>query len=329
MNTLVELRGVTRHYKVGHGLPWQAARVLRAVDGISLEVARGETLGIVGESGSGKSTLGQIVLGIVPPSHGSVLFNGKPVADAGTQAWRRLRREMQLLFQDPLGALNPRLTIGQQIEEPLIIHGLGDAGERKAKVLRLLDAVHLNRGFGARYPHELSGGQRQRVVLARALILEPKLIVCDEPVSALDVSVQAQIVNLLAELKQQLDLTMLFISHDLRIVRHVSNRIAVMYLGRVVEIGDRESLFTSPQHPYSQALISAVPEIRIGEARRTKSRLRGEPPSPIALPAGCRFRSRCERASALCAQVEPELVQAGPTAVACHHPGHTGEAAAS
>jgi peptide/nickel transport system ATP-binding protein len=325
MNAVLKTQEVTRHYAVGKRWPWRQPQVLRAVDGVSIEVKRGETLGIVGESGSGKSTLAQLALGLVPPTGGEVYFEGRPVARSGTEAWRSLRRQMQLVFQDPLGALNPRLTIGRQIEEPLIIHGIGTAEERGAKVRSFLDAVHLKRSFAERYPHEISGGQRQRVVLARALIVEPKLIVCDEPVSALDVSVQAQIVNLLADLKQRLELTMLFISHDLRIVRHVSDRIAVMYLGRIVEIGDRKSLFEAPQHPYSQALISAVPEARVSGERRRRVRLQGEPPSPISLPAGCRFQSRCPRATSICAGVEPELMQSGPTAAACHHPGTAGE----
>jgi peptide/nickel transport system ATP-binding protein len=321
VNALVEAHRVTRHYPVGKRWPWLSPQILRAVDGVSFEIHRGETLGIVGESGSGKSTLAQIVLGLAAPTSGQVLFAGRPVGGVDTRTWRALRREMQLVFQDPLGALNPRLTVGRQIEEPLVIHGAGNPQERGAIVQRILDAVHLKKSLAERYPHELSGGQRQRVVLARALILEPKLIVCDEPVSALDVSVQAQIVNLLADLKTRLGLTMLFISHDLRIVRYVSDRVAVMYLGRIVETGDRRSIFSSPQHPYSHALISAVPELRTSSGPRPRIRLQGEPPSPIFLPAGCRFRSRCGRATSICAEVEPELAPAGPTMVACHHPG--------
>jgi peptide/nickel transport system ATP-binding protein len=326
MRTLVSVEGVTRHYRVGKRWPWTAsAQVLRAVDGVTLDIARGETLGVVGESGSGKSTLAQLVLGLVPPSSGRVLFEGKPVDDSDAAAWRQLRREMQLVFQDPLGALNPRLNIGRQIEEPLVIHRVGNSEERAEKVRRMLDAMHLKRSLAERYPHELSGGQRQRVVLARALILEPKLIVCDEPVSALDVSVQAQIVNLLADLKSRLNLTMLFISHDLRIVRHVSDRIAVMYLGRIVEVGDRAGIFGAPQHPYTQALISAVPELRIADGSpRKRIRLQGEPPSPISLPTGCRFSPRCARATAVCTELEPELRSRGSTVVACHHPGEGG-----
>lgn len=322
MNTLIAVDHVTRHYRVGKRWPWSPARVLRAVDGVTINVRQGETLGVVGESGSGKSTLAQLVLGLVSPSSGRVNFEGKPVDDRNVAAWRRLRREMQLVFQDPLGALNPRLTVGRQIEEPLVIHNIGTGNERAAKVCRMLDSVHLGRSLVERYPHELSGGQRQRVVLARALILEPKLIVCDEPVSALDVSVQAQIVNLLTALKARLGLTMLFISHDLRIVRHVSDRIAVMYLGRIVEMGERADIFGAPQHPYTQALVAAVPEVRLAGGRpRRRVRLHGEPPSPISLPAGCRFATRCGRATGICAEVEPELESHGGTFSACHHPG--------
>lgn len=321
MSALLEVSNLTRHFSVGRRWPWSKPRVLRAVDGVSIKVAEGETLGVVGESGSGKSTLAQLVLGLVPPTGGKVLFDGQPMTGSDGAAWRRRRREMQLVFQDPLGALNPRLTVGRQIGEPLIIHGIGTPEERRDRVRGILDAVHLHRSMAERYPHELSGGQRQRVVMARALILEPRLVVCDEPVSALDVSVQAQIVNLLGDLKSRLGLTMLFTSHDLRIVRHVSDRIAVMYLGRVVELGDRRELFAAPQHPYTQALLAAVPEFGASSSSRSRIRLAGEPPSPIAIPAGCRFRSRCPRATALCAETEPALVSAGPTAVACHHPG--------
>jgi oligopeptide transport system ATP-binding protein len=321
MTALLQAREVTRHYPVARRWPWSPPQILRAVDGVSIDVRRGETVGIVGESGSGKSTFAQLMLGMVRPTGGEILFDGERTAEDSGGAWRRRRRDMQLVFQDPLGALNPRLTVGRQIEEPLVIHGIGTPEERSEKTRRMLDAVHLHRGLAERYPHELSGGQRQRVVMARALILEPKLVVCDEPVSALDVSVQAQIVNLLADLKIRLNLTMLFISHDLRIVRHVSDRIAVMYLGRIVELADRHVLFSSPQHPYTQALLAAVPEFTTSGASRPRIRLQGEPPSPISLPVGCRFRARCPRATGLCAEAEPALAPAGAAMVACHHPG--------
>jgi len=325
MTALVEVSNLTRHYVLGRAWPWHAPRVLKAVDGVSLEVRSGETLGVVGESGSGKSTLAGLILGLVHPSSGEVHFDGQPVVGRGVATWQRLRRDIQLVFQDPLGALNPRIRIGSQIEEPLIIHGIGASGERRRKTVEMLDAVGLKRSLADRYPHELSGGQRQRVVLARALIVEPRLIVCDEPVSALDVSVQAQIINLLGKLKSRLGLTMVFISHDLRIVRHVSDRVAVMYLGRIIEIGERHRIFEAPQHPYTQALIAAVPQRRPRGAR-ARVRLEGEPPSPISLPTGCRFRPRCSRATSICAEREPELAGDLVAAVACHHPGSAGAA---
>ncbi len=273
-------------------------RPVRAVDGVSLEVAQGQTLGIVGESGCGKSTTGRLALGLEPPDTGHVHFQGAPMPQAGSAAWRRMRAQMQLVPQDPLGALDRRMTIGAQVAEPLSIHGLpGD-------VPALLQQVGLNAGHAARYPHALSGGQRQRAVLARALATNPALLVLDEPVSALDVSIQAGIVNLLTDLQAERGLSMVFISHDLKVVRQVSHQVAVMYLGRVVEQGDPDAIFLTPAHPYSQALVSAIP---VPGPRPPRIVLTGDPPNPADRPAGCAFHPRCRTAVPLCAVQDPAL----------------------
>ncbi|MFN4089817.1 MAG: ABC transporter ATP-binding protein [Alphaproteobacteria bacterium] len=309
---------IERHYDVRRDGLLGKRRSLRAVDGVSFGVAPGRTLGLVGESGCGKSTTAKLVLGLVPLSGGEVRFDGKPIGARHDAAWRRQRREMQMVYQDPLGALDRRLTVGRQIMEPLAIHRIGTPVERRDKAVSLLNAVGLGDSHFDRYPHELSGGQRQRVVLARALILEPRLLVCDEPVSALDVSIQAQVVNLLVDIQQRFGVAFLFISHDLKVVRQVSHEVAVMYLGRIVEQGEPDRLFASPEHPYTRALVSAIPTAR-GARTRERIILEGDPPNPVDVPSGCAFRTRCPWAQSLCAERRPELRPlADGTRVACH-----------
>ncbi|TPQ35886.1 peptide ABC transporter ATP-binding protein [Bradyrhizobium guangdongense] len=316
MSALVRVSTVSRTYTMRAGLFGRTVDV-HAVDGVSLSIPKGETLGLVGESGSGKSTTGRIVLGLEPPDRGEVRFDGAPIAKLATPQWRMQRARMQMIFQDPLGALDRRLPVAAQIREPLDIHGIGTPAEREARVRELLRSVELTEQHGIRYPGALSGGQRQRVVLARALATWPDFLVCDEPVSALDVSIQAQVVNLLTDLQAQLSLTMLFISHDLRVVRQISNFVAVMYLGRIVEYGSADDLFARPEHPYTQALVSASP----APGRRSAGRvvLSGDPPNPAARPAGCAFHPRCPRAIARCRNEVPQLASiAGDRQVACH-----------
>ena len=313
---LIEARALVRVYHSRQGL-FGAARALRAVDGVSLAIAPGETLGLVGESGSGKSTTGRMVLGLEPPDAGSVHFAGEPLPPPGTPPWRALRARVQMIFQDPLGALDRRLTIADQIAEPLEIHRRGDQPARAERVRELMRQVGLSADHGARYPHELSGGQRQRAVLARALATAPEFLVCDEPVSALDVSIQAQVVNLLIDLQASLKLAMLFISHDLRVVRQVSARVAVMYLGRIVELGDADDLFATPAHPYTRALVSASPAP--GRRSATRIVLAGDPPDPAARPSGCAFHPRCAHALPRCRGETPVLVNVAPgRSAACH-----------
>ncbi len=308
--SLLELDGVSRAYALRRGWFGRTTAV-QAVDGVSLSVAPGRTLGIVGESGCGKSTTGRLALGLEAPDAGEVRFAGAAMPPVGTPAWRTLRARMQLVPQDPLGALDRRLRVGAQIAEPLHIHGLGDVPDR---VAALLQDVGLSADQASRHPHALSGGQRQRVVLARALASEPELLVCDEPVSALDVSIQAQIVNLLMELQAVRTLAMLFISHDLRIVRQVSHEVAVMYLGRVIERGDPDAVFTAPAHPYTQALVGSIP----GSGRRIV--LQGDPPNPADRPSGCAFHPRCPVAEARCRVELPMLAprRGDDRLVACH-----------
>lgn len=293
---------------------------VRAVHDVTLTIQRGETLGIVGESGSGKSTLGRLLLGLETPDTGTVRFDGKAMAAAASPEWRALRARMQMIYQDPMGALDRRLPVVEQVREPLDIHARGTAGERTAAALAMLAKVGLSTELASRYPHELSGGQRQRVVIARALMTAPDLLVCDEPVSALDVSIQAQVVNLLIDLQAELGLTMVFISHDLRVVRQVSDRVAVMYLGDFVEEGAADTMFATPLHPYTRALVSAAPAARLGE-RRDRIILQGEPPNPANRPAGCAFHPRCPVATDRCRLEAPQLApaKADPARrVACH-----------
>ncbi|RVT91660.1 ATP-binding cassette domain-containing protein [Rhodovarius crocodyli] len=301
---LLELRGLVKHFPAGAG-------TVRAVDDVSLHVAPGETLGLVGESGCGKSTIARLVMRIYQPSAGSILFDGAELARAD-------RARMQMVFQDPFASLNPRETIGRILEQPLLVHRRGDAAERRDRVAALLQRVGLRPELAQRYPHELSGGQRQRVGIARALILHPAMIVCDEAVSALDVSVRAQVLNLLLELREELGLTALFISHDLAVVRHMSDRVAVMYLGQLVEQADRDSLWHAPRHPYTRALIAAAPRLDPSAARTPRALLQGDLPSPIDPPPGCRFHPRCPLAQPRCRQEAPALRQVGAAQVACH-----------
>jgi peptide/nickel transport system ATP-binding protein len=320
--TLLALDNVHYSYPA-RGSPWRGRHGARAVAGVSLTVNRGRTLGLVGESGCGKSTTGRIALGLLKPDAGGVRFDGAAMPRPGTAAWRSLRGRVQLVFQDPLGALDRRLPIGVQIIEPMIIHRLGDRSARAERLNDLLRAVGLPPDLAPRYPHQLSGGQRQRAVLARALATRPELLVCDEPVSAVDVSIQAQVVNLLIDLQQEFGLTILFISHDLRLVRLVAHEVAVMYLGQIVEQGEPTAMFAKPAHPYSQALLAAVPNPwRAGP----RVLLAGEPPDPAARPTGCAFHPRCPIAEAICQRESPALRRrTDGRLVACHlaHAGLT------
>lgn len=319
---LLEAQAVGRSFALRRATPFAPRRVLRAVDRVSLTVGKGETVGLVGESGSGKTTLGRLLAGMLPPTEGQVRFGGAPMAALrDTAAWRGQARRLQVVFQDTLGALNPRLTIGRQMREVLDIHGLHEAFERSARVVAALERVGLGADAVRRFPHEISGGQRQRVVIARALLAGPELLVCDEPVSALDVSVQAQVVAMLLALRDEHGLACLFISHDLRVVRQVCDRIAVMYLGGIVEEAPRAALFAAPRHPYTRALLAAVP-VDDPRHRRPRALLTGEPPSPLDPPPGCRFHPRCPMAEAQC-RVEvpvPRMVATGHS-VACHLAG--------
>ena len=309
---LLAVRGLTKDYAGAHG------KTLRALDGVSFDLARGEVLGIVGESGCGKSTLGRALLRLVEPTAGQVLFEGEDLVSLPRGRMAQRRRDMQMVFQDPFGSLNPRHKVATIIGEPLVIHGMGDPRRR---VPELLDMVGLPADAAGRFPHEFSGGQRQRIAIARALALSPKLLVADEPVSALDVSIQSQIINLIADLQARLCLAMLFISHDLSVIRHVSDRIAVMYLGRIVETGQAAQLFERPAHPYTQALLSAVPAAP-GTPKRARIVLQGDPPDPSAPPPGCAFHGRCRDAMPRCAVERPALVRrlapGGPAETACH-----------
>ena len=315
MTPLVELNGVVKNFRGKEG------RTLRAVDGVSLRLMPGETLGIVGESGSGKSTLGRLILGLHAPSKGSVLFDGADIANVPARQLRALRRHMQPIFQDPYASLDPRFTVGASIAEPLVIHGIGDRTSRRKRVAELLDIVGLEPDAAGRYPHEFSGGQRQRIGIARAIALEPRLIVADEPVSALDVSIQSQILNLLIELKARLNLSYVFISHDLAVVEHISDRVAVMYLGRVVETAETAALYRRAAHPYTEALISAIPEPNV-ENRRERIILAGDAPNPEEPPTGCPFHPRCPKAFERCPREVPVTVDIGtpasPHTVNCH-----------
>ena len=292
--------------------------VVRAVDGVSLRVERGETFAVVGESGCGKSTLARLLLGLMPPSAGEVLYDGRAIAGLPADETRAVRRDLQVIFQDPFSSLNPRMTVGALVEEPLRVHGLGDAASRRAKVSDLLAKVGLRPEHADRYPHEFSGGQRQRIGIARALATGPKVVVGDEPVSALDVSIQAQVINILEDLKAELGLTLVLIAHDLAVIRHMADRVAVMYLGEVVEEARADALFDRPRHPYTAALMAAIPLPHVG-ARAVEAAVTGEPPNPVAPPPGCRFHPRCAHATDRCRSERPALRGIGAARVACHH----------
>ncbi len=319
-NVLVRVDNLVKHFPITKGLLQKQVGAVRAVDGISFEVKRGETLGLVGESGCGKSTTGRAILQLYRPTSGNVHFDGEDLTQLKGEDLRMKRRKMQMIFQDPYASLNPRMTVGEIIREPLLVHNVATQAEADERVKQLLEVVKLNPAFSTRYPHEFSGGQRQRVGIARALALQPSFIVCDEPISALDVSIQAQVVNLLEDLQNQFNLTYLFIAHDLSMVRHISDRVAVMYLGVMVELADRNELYTNPLHPYAHALLSAVPvpDPKV-ETTRKRTILVGDVPSPANPPSGCRFRTRCPIAQSICAESRPEFREVKPGHfVACH-----------
>lgn len=318
---LLKVHELKKHFPIYRGVFQRQVGAVRAVDGITFDIYQGETLGLVGESGCGKSTAGRTILQLYKPTSGSVEFEGENLANLKPEPMRQMRRKMQMIFQDPYASLNPRMTVGEIVGEPLLVHGIASGRGIEERVQELLRQVNLNPAFATRYPHEFSGGQRQRIGIARALALQPSFIICDEPISALDVSIQAQVVNLLEELQKQYNLTYLFIAHDLSMVRHISDRIAVMYLGVIVELADRNTLYHEPLHPYSQALLSAVPiPDPILEEKRSRIILQGDVPSPANPPSGCRFRTRCPIAEiGLCDVSQPEFREVKPGHfVACH-----------
>jgi oligopeptide/dipeptide ABC transporter ATP-binding protein len=318
---ILEARALTKHFAGASSLPFRKAAPIRAVDGVSFSVRRGETFAIVGESGCGKSTLARMLLRLLEPTSGSVHYDGADVTRAGAAGLRRLRREMQIVFQDPYSSLNPRMTVGQLVGEPLAVHRIASGKARDRQVAELLRRVGLLPEHARRYPHEFSGGQRQRIGIARALACAPRLVIGDEPVSALDVSIRAQIINLLEDLKSEFDLTLVLVAHDLALIRHTCDRVAVMYLGEIVELGDVERIFEYPAHPYTRALLAAIP-VPVPSARGRRQLPQGDPPSPAAPPPGCRFHPRCPHAEQVCRETRPLLTErARGQFAACHLAG--------
>jgi len=319
-DVLVSIDDLKMHFPIYKGVIRRQVGAVHAVDGVSFEIKRGETLGLVGESGCGKSTTGRTILQLYKPTSGSVHFDGVDLVGLKGEEMRHMRRKMQMIFQDPYASLNPRMSVGDIVGEPLMVHNVATAKEIRERVDHLLRLVKMEPSFATRYPHEFSGGQRQRIGVARALALQPSFIICDEPISALDVSIQAQVVNLLEELQEQFNLTYLFIAHDLSMVRHISNRVAVMYLGIIAELADRDEIYLHPLHPYTQALLSAVPiPDPVADAKRQRVILEGDVPSPVNPPSGCRFRTRCPIADKICSEERPEFRELRPGHfVACH-----------
>jgi len=316
--TLLEVRQVTKNYSAQGNFGRNRGQIVKAVDHVSISLAEGETLGVVGESGCGKSTLAKMVAKLLEPTSGSIIFQGQDLAKLSSTDLRKARQNFQIIFQDPYSSLNPRKTVRDILAEPFVVQGIAPEQGVESRVAELLRTVGLDESVASRYPHEFSGGQRQRIGIARALALNPKLIVCDEPVSALDVSIQAQVINLLKELQDKFGIAYLFIAHDLNVVKHIADRVAVMYLGKIVEIGPTSEIYNSPRHPYTKALVSSAPSITA--KKRDRIVLQGDLPSPLNPPSGCRFSSRCWKAEEICHKEEPKLVSVGNVDSACHFP---------